>query len=283
MILVVDSGSTKADWQVVQNGQLADLYSTMGFSPFYHTSAFIAGHLATSDLVKLPAREVTHIHYYGTGIHDENRAEIIRAGLQPLFPTASIHVVHDLLGAARATCGRSPGVACILGTGSNSCYYNGQQIVDNVPSLGFLLGDEASGAHLGKALLKSFFYRELAPELKEAFDTMYPEGGTAIKDRVYAGNANVYVASFTYFLYEHRQHPQIKRIILNCFEEFVRRQVAKYEKAREVRVHFVGSIAWHFQDILRESLSNYGLKLGEIVRKPILKLAQYHLPETVTV
>jgi glucosamine kinase len=278
MILVVDSGSTKADWQVVANGQLGDLHATMGFSPFYHTSELIESTLRDSPLMQIGTDKVTNIYYYGTGVHDAYRAEIIRKGLQPIFINAQIEVVHDLLAAARATCGTREGIACILGTGSNSCYYDGVKIVDNVPSLGFLLGDEGSGAHLGRALLQSYFYRELPAELKAAFDVAYPEGGTAIKDKVYdGGTASTYIATFTHFLYEHRHNTVCRRIIQNCFEDFIRRQIAKYPKARQVPIHFVGSIAWHFQDILHDALQGFGYKMGDIVRKPILTLAAYHL------
>ncbi|MEO6759185.1 MAG: hypothetical protein ABIO24_07000, partial [Saprospiraceae bacterium] len=202
---------------------------------------------------------------------------IVAAALRAAFPKAHIEVEHDLLGAARATCGHHAGIACILGTGSNSCYYDGVTILDNVPSLGWLLGDEGSGTHLGKSLLRAKFYRELPQDLESAFDVAHPEGQDAIKDLVYEKGANAYLATFTRFLGDNLPHPFVQNLVAGCLNQFLDRHVMKYNGHQRVPVHFVGSIAHHFQEVLQQSMDDRKLKLGTVVRKPIYPLADYHV------
>lgn len=276
MTIIADCGSTKCDWLLVLGERQHQLENTVGFSPFFHSSAEIQKIVTDQLLPKLNPGDVSHIWFYGTGVHDEHRADIVLKGLQVCFPQAEIEVEHDLLGAARSVCGHSAGIACILGTGSNSCYYDGKTIVDNVPSLGWLLGDEGSGTHLGKALLRAWFYRELPPDLNNAFNTAFPEGEHDIKDKIYEKGANAYLATFTKFLGEHLSHPYIQSLVAESLGEFLDRHVLKYSGAQSVPVHFVGSIAYHFQDILNKCLEERRLKLGNVVRKPIYPLADFH-------
>ena len=276
MVLIADCGSTKCDWLLVRGGRDQQLENTVGFSPFFHSTAEIKAILETQLLPKMDSAEVSEVYFYGTGVHDEHRAEIVAAAIRAVFPHAKVEVEHDLLAAARATCGHSAGVACILGTGSNSCYYDGKKILDNVPSLGWLLGDEGSGTHLGKALLRAKFYRELPADLNAAFDTAYPEGMDSIKDRVYEKGANAYLATFTRFLGSHVKHPFVQDLVSTSLGEFLDRQAGKYSGVQSVPVHFVGSIAHHFQDILARCMEERKLKLGVIIRKPIYPLADFH-------
>jgi glucosamine kinase len=279
MKIIADCGSTKCDWLLVRGTRDHQLENTVGFSPFFHTTEDIIGIIKEQLIAKVEAPLVTHLWFYGTGIHDAHRADIVGQALRACFLNAEVEVEHDLLGAARSVCGRSAGIACILGTGSNSCYYDGKNIVDNVPSLGWLLGDEGSGTHLGKALLRAWFYRELPADLNAAFVAAHPEGAYAIKDRVYEKGANAYLATFTKFLGEHQEHPYVRTLVANCLGEFLDRQAMKYSGAQSVPVHFVGSIAHHFQDILQKCLDERKLKLGNIVRKPIYPLADFHANE----
>lgn len=281
MVIIADCGSTKCDWLMVRGERNQQLENTVGFSPFFHTTAEIREIVATQLRPKLDNPEkVSHIWFYGTGIHDRHRADIVGDALRAEFPDAQVDVRHDLLGAARAACGRSAGIACILGTGSNSCYYDGESIVDNVPSLGWLLGDEGSGTHLGKYLLRAVFYRELPPDLMAAFEKEYPEGKNAIKDKVYEKGANRYLATFTRFLGVNLSHPFVKNLVSASLGEFLDRHVLKYQGARQVPVNFVGSIAHHFQPVLEECLKVRGLSLGRIVRKPIYQLAEFHVQDS---
>ncbi|MCC7466996.1 MAG: hypothetical protein IT261_12040 [Saprospiraceae bacterium] len=276
MVIIADCGSTKCDWLLSHGGRDQQLENTVGFSPFFHSTAEIRDIIEDQLLPKLDANQVKEIYFYGTGVHDEHRAEIIAAALRAVFPNAKIDVRHDLLGAARAVCGHHAGIACILGTGSNSCYYDGTKILDNVPSLGWLLGDEGSGTHLGKALLRAWFYRELPADLDAAFQKAHPEGPTVIKDRVYEKGGNTYLATFTRFLGDNIHHPFIKKLASECLGEFLDRHVCKYQGHQHVPVHFVGSIAHHFQEVLAKAMEERKLHLGRIVRKPIYPLAEFH-------
>jgi len=277
MVIIADCGSTKCDWLLVHGGRNQQLENTVGFSPFFHTTEDIKNIIQEQLLDKLDPLEVERVWFYGTGIHDEHRAEIVAAALRAAFPQAEVDVEHDLLAAARATSGRSAGIACILGTGSNSCYYDGVKILDNVPSLGWLLGDEGSGTHLGKKLLRSWFYRELPTDLVRLFEAEHPEGAHAIKDRIYEKGANAYLATFTRFLGDNVQHPYVQHLVSESLGEFLDRHVCKYQGYQHVPVHFVGSIAHHFQDVLFKCMEERRLKPGVIVRKPIYPLADYHL------
>lgn len=277
MVIIADCGSTKCDWLIIKGGRDQQLENTVGFSPFFHTAAEIKAIVAEGLCSKIESEKVTHLWFYGTGIHDEHRAEMVHEPLQSLFPNAQVEVKHDLLAAARAACGHTAGIAAILGTGSNSCYYDGEKIVDNVPSLGWLLGDEGSGTHLGKALLRAVFYRELPPDLMLDFEIEYPEGKASIKDKVYEKGANRYLATFTKFLGKHNTHPFVKNLVAASLGDFLDRHVLKYQGCRQVPVNFVGSIAYHFQPILEDCMKIRGLQLGNIIRKPIYQLAEFHL------
>lgn len=277
MVIIADCGSTKCDWLLVHGGRDQQLENTVGFSPFFHTTAEIAEIVKTQLLPKLNPADVEQVWFYGTGVHDEHRGEIVAAALRSVFPNAGVEVEHDLLASARATCKHSAGISCILGTGSNSCYYDGHKILDNVTSLGWLLGDEGSGTHLGKALLRAWFYRELPADLNAAFNEAYPEGPDAIKDRVYEKGANAYLATFTRFLGDHLAHPYIQKLVAESLGEFLDRHVCKYSGYQHVPVHFVGSIAHHFQTVLEKCMEERKLHLGVIIRKPIYPLAEYHL------
>jgi hypothetical protein len=276
MIIVADCGSTKCDWLLLHGGRDQELENTVGFSPFFHTTAEIEEIVRTQLVPKMRDTHPEAVYFYGTGIHDEHRAEMVAAALRAVFPEAKVEVEHDLLGACRATAGREAGIINILGTGSNSCYYDGTHILDNVPSLGWLLGDEGSGTHLGKALLRAKFYRELPADLDAAFDAAHPEGTMAIKDRVYEKGANAYLATFTRFLGDNMQHPFVKKLVTDCLGEFLDRQPCKYKGYQSVPFHFVGSIAHHFQDYLVQCLDARKIRLGVVVRKPIYPLADFH-------
>jgi glucosamine kinase len=279
MVIIADCGSTKCDWLILHGGRDQQLENTVGFSPFFHTTLEIGDIITFQLLPKIDPIKVKAIYFYGTGVHDEQRAEIVAAALRGIFIHADVEVEHDLLAAARATCGHQAGICCILGTGSNSCYYDGKKIIDNVPSLGWLIGDEGSGTHLGKALLKAWFYRELPADLTAAFNEAYPEGAHDIKDRIYAKGANAYLAQFTKFMGDHIKHPLIEKLVSVCLEEFLDRHVAKYSGYQQVPIHFIGSIAHHFQDILTKAMGQRRMLMGTVIRKPIYALADFHKEE----
>ncbi|MCB0664001.1 MAG: hypothetical protein KDC24_14740 [Saprospiraceae bacterium] len=277
MILVCDSGSTKADWKYADGVHPDGTISTMGFNPVFHKEDFIKSELTKDLLPRIDATAVNHIFFYGAGCWDSELKMVIKKPLAELFPNATIEVEHDLLGAARATCGDHPGIACILGTGSNSCSYDGTTVVDNVTNLGFMVGDEGSGSFLGKMLLRSYFYREMPAELAALFEAQFPEGKSEILNRVYNQPApNVYLASFAHFLSDQKKHFFIENLVYKAFSEFVDRNVKKYKGHLHVPVHFIGSVAFHFSDILQVVMEERALKMGKIIKKPIDHLMEYH-------
>lgn len=277
MILVCDSGSTKADWKYSDGVGPDGNISTMGFNPVFHKEQFIKGELQKDLLTNVDDEKVEKIFFYGAGCWDKELKEVVKKPLSALFPNAYIEVEHDLLGAARATCGNAPGIACILGTGSNSCSYDGKNVVDNVTNLGFMVGDEGSGSFLGKMLLRSYFYREMPRELATLFEAQFPEGKSEILNRVYNQPApNVYLASFARFMSDQKKHFFIENLVYKAFSEFVDRNVKKYKGHLHVPIHFIGSVAFHFSDILQIVMEERVLNMGTIIKKPIDHLMEYH-------
>ncbi|MFT4666888.1 MAG: glucosamine kinase [Polaribacter sp.] len=278
MIAIVDSGSTKADWHVLHKNGDIESESTTGFNPFFQDTQYIFNSLSQQLNGAHWMSQLTEVHYYGAGCSDDFRCEIVAEALRSLFPQASVHVEHDILASARATCGAKPGIACILGTGSNSCLYDGNKLIDNVTNLGYLLGDEGSGGHLGKKLLQGYFYRELPEDIKYDFETNFSIKGREFLNEVYGHEKpNVYLASFAKFISNHKEHFYIQNMVNQTFGEFLDRHVRKYQGHSNLPVHFVGSVAFHFKDILRIAMRERNLKMGIVIKKPINNLAQYHL------
>ncbi len=278
MILIADSGSTKADWLVLDGNPDHRIINTQGFNPFLHSSEFIETTLRGTLARAIDVAQVDGVVYYGAGCSDSYRCEIVAKALTSLFPNAKVEVEHDLLASARAVCGHQPGIACILGTGSNSCIYDGKQVTDNVTNLGHLLGDEGSGMHLGKLLIQCYFYREMPKDFIPTFENYLGDNKRTILNAIYdSGKANVYLASHAKFLSQHQSHPFIKSLVKTAFSEFVRRHVMKYDNHQELPISFVGSIAHHFSGLLKEVLQENDLQFGRIVRKPIDALATFHL------
>ncbi len=278
MFIIADSGSTKCDWTSVYSDGTTSTVTTMGLNPFFHDSDFMEQILIRELLPKSDLKEVHEVIFYGAGVHDSLRAAVVETALRKIFPdNTKIVVEHDLLAAARAACGKNPGIVAIIGTGSNTCLYDGYKVIDNVPNLGFLAGDEGSGSHIGKKLIQAYFYRELPDDILSDFETQYPEGMTAIKNTIYAGSGNVYLASFTRFLAAHKSNYLVQQLVAEAFDELIDRHIRKYKGNNELPVHFVGSVAHYFQDILRICLIKRGMKMGRVIQRPIDALVEYHL------
>lgn len=276
MKVIVDSGSTKADWKFLSGEEETSLH-TMGFNPVFHSSDQIEQEVNKAFKGIIDFEQEAEIYFYGSGCWDKKRKVIIENGLKRVFTNAKIDVHHDLLGAARATCGNDPGISCIIGTGSNTCLYDGKDVIDNVTNLGYLCGDEGSGTHLGKKLIRHYFYRELPKELETEFEIFVGGGKQKILDTVYDGTPpNVYLASFTRFMSEHADHPFIQRILYRSFAEFIDRHVRKYRGHLGLPVHFIGSIAYVFQDMLKIVLTERAMHHGIFIKQPIDNLVAYH-------
>lgn len=279
MILIADCGSTKTDWRgIMPDGTIVGQYKTIGFNPYYQDTDAIYQELQ-KNLCPLVNHLVTEIYFYGTGITNTEKKVILVNALQQAFPSATIDVYSDMLGAARALCGQSAGIACILGTGANTCFYDGEQIAHQVPSLGFWLGDEGSGAYLGKVLVQAYLHKELPSELKEKFEKRF-----GVKDRLeILENAyqkpfpNRYFASFSKFLFDNRNHPFCYQLVSDAFRTFFDKNLLKYPNYHETKIHFVGSVAFYYSDILRRIVQEKQATLGVIMETPIAGLALYHI------
>ncbi len=275
--LIVDSGSTKTDWCLLSAAGKMHA-STQGISPYFQTAAQIREVLEKELRGALRRKaDTAEIFYYGTGCANPSNARVIKKIFSEVFPRAEIQVTHDLMGAARALCGNEKGIACILGTGSNSCYYNGKRIVKNNPGLGFILGDEGSGAYFGKKVLQHYLYHTFESDLSARFDGQFHSTPHEILDQVYKKPLpNRYLASFASFLMENRGHFMVENIIEDGLHEFFYNHIYKYRESWKVPIHFAGSIAWMFRDVVGELCRVYELQAGRILRSPMDGLILYH-------
>ena len=275
--LIADSGSTKAEWCLLGAGETGR-YKTTGISPYFLNAAQIQELLEKELLPQLPPDvQIDEIHYYGTGCLQRKSVEIVETALKAVWSGAGIEVNHDLMGAARGLCGKEPGIVSILGTGSNSCYFDGTTIRKNNPGLGYVLGDEGSGAYLGKKLLQYYLYNSFDEELKMRFDAQYNTNHEEILENVYRRPLpNRYLASFAQFLGENRGHFIVENILEDSLNEFFFSHIYKYTESWTHPLHFTGSIAWYFQDILKELCELYELQMGRILRSPMDGLMAYH-------
>ncbi len=274
--LIADSGSTKAEWCLLDGKKKKTVY-TQGISPYFLDGVQIESVVRLELKAKLKGVEPDEIFYYGTGCSNPNNAKIVKKALQKVFPSAAVTVTHDLMGAAKALCGDEKGVACILGTGSNSCYYNGKKIVKNSPGLGFILGDEGSGAYLGKKVVQYYLYNTYDPDLMDRFNAKYNTNAVEILEAVYKMPLpNRYLASFVPFLVENRGHFMIENIIEDGFNEFFFNHVYKYKESWTMPINFIGSVAYGFRDVLKAMCSTYELELGKVLKNPMDGLIKYH-------
>jgi N-acetylglucosamine kinase-like BadF-type ATPase len=226
---------------------------------------------------KIRDASVHSIFYYGSGCSTEKNCEIVGSSLRAHFPNAEIEVQHDLLAAARALLGRSEGIACILGTGANSCSYDGKAITKNVASLGYMFGDEGSGAYIGRKFLSLYLKGSLPKEINDAFMNKYKYSLEDILGKVYgAENPSTFMASFTRFMAEHEHEDKIKDILLSSFNDFFTESIAKYERYKQITVSFVGSVAYHFRHILSEAAWQQGISIGRIEQGPLEGLIRFH-------
>ena len=279
MKLVVDSGSTKTDWGFFNNKKDLTIYKTQGINPYHQSQEQIRDILEGEllpNIDHIDRNEINELFFYGAGCATKAICELMSYILKGFFPNATVSVDSDMLGAARALCGKSEGVACVLGTGSNSCLYNGKDIIDQVPSLGYILGDEGSGAALGRCFINSCFKRQMPDKLYKEFLDRYSVDRESIIMNVYRKPlANRYLAGFVPFILEKREVPEVHKMIIQCFTEFFTRNVINYHKPW-LPVHIVGSIANSLADELRETADSLGMTIGMILPSPINRLIEYH-------
>ncbi|MCG6190311.1 ATPase [Maribellus maritimus] len=276
MILIADSGSTKTKWCFISDKNKTEFLLTNGINPYFRTTEDIVKELKQELLPNLSGR-VRSIHFYGAGIVNPEVAKVVEDALKVLFPGATIETNSDLFAAARATLQNKKGFACILGTGSNSCLYDGEKIVEHVPPLGFILGDEGGGVVLGRKILSDFL-KGLMPEvLTEKFRQSYPFQYADYLQKVYKEERpNRFLASFVPFIHQNIQNGYCKKLVEKSFEEFLIRNVFQYSGFQIHPVCFIGSVAFYFEDILRAVLLKNELNSGIILQEPMEGLIKFH-------
>lgn len=276
MILIADCGSTKTDWILCRDGKIAAHIKTQGLNPTIQSTEDILAVLTAELAGQIDTGQPEKIFFYGAGCAYETANNRMRCALEQVFTTKEIEIHSDLLAAARALCGHDEGIACILGTGSNSCLYNGKAITDNTPSLGYILGDEGSGAHLGRQLVSDCVKKQLPTEIREKFMKQYELDLATILERVYhTPLPNRWLASLTPFLVENKKNADIHIMLKQCFTQFFQRNVMIYRRSW-LPIHIIGSIGIHFAEEIKETAESLGLSIGNIVESPIEGLVKYH-------
>lgn len=276
--LIADSGSTKTDWVLLSPKGIEKQVKTIGFNPYFQTKDVIVAELSKAlfPFIKDDLAHIEKIIYYGAGCSNTDNCYLLESSIRSVFKVENISVNHDLLAAARALCGNERGIACILGTGSNSCLYNGQEVVENIPSVGYLFGDHGSGACIGKQLIQDYFNETLPADLTKSFEE---HGYTreVILDNLYKRSMpSRYLASTSLFLGKNRGHQYVEQLLTDCFTSFFQYQISKYTNAKSLKVHFVGSIAHYYQDILKSVATSEGYWMGNIIQSPVEGLIAYH-------
>lgn len=277
MILIADSGSTKTQWALVDEKGKVEIFHTSGINPFFQSSEDIEK-MFKKERLNADILKVKSLHFYGAGCASEEKNNIVKEGLTNVIHAENYIIGSDLLAAAHSLCGNQPGVACILGTGSNSCNYNGSEIVQNVSPLGYILGDEGSGAVLGRILISDILKNQLSKEVTDLFYEKYKTSRLEIQDRVYKQPfPSRYLAQYTKFLSENISIPEIENIILQGFDSFIKRNLMQYDNITKNPVHFTGSVAFYFKNQLEKVMQNNRLTLGKVVQAPMNDLINYHL------
>ena len=279
MILIADSGSTKTEWRILKpDGEIIQVRSG-GINPYYQDSETIKSSLSQglNDYLNL---KISQIYFYGAGCSSDHNKAKMRDCFASIYPKAAAEVDIDLVAAARALCGHTPGIACILGTGANSCLYNGEHIIENVPSLGYLLGDEGSGSYMGNKLLGAFMRQELPDAIYDRLRKRFDLSNEAILESVYQKEMPIkYIASFSKFIFQNIKDPYLYELVSNGFKLFFEKNIMRYTDWQNQPVHFTGSVAFYYSNILRQVSNDLGITIRHIVEGPIAGLALYHQQE----
>ena len=279
MILIADGGSTKADWIAInKNKTEAFRVRTLGLNPEVVSSEELNNRIINMFQLINIKDEVTEIYFYGAGCGTPKAIYILQNVLEPIFRNASVHIAEDMLAAVYAASKKEPAIVCILGTGSNSCYFDGEIMHMNTPSLGYVIMDEASGNYFGKQLLREYFYDRMPKDMRSKFENEFNMDADYIKEQLYrTQNPNMYLANFAKFMFEFREEKYIKRIIKKGFQEFFKYRVISFEKDGSTSIYFIGSIAFYFRDILEKVAQKYNLQITDVIQRPIDNLLAYHI------
>lgn len=276
MILIADSGATKTEWRIVKNTNDISQALTEGISPQYENENQIAGKLRLAVEKNVLPEKVDVIYFYGAGCSSKLKKETVKKALQMVINTGKAEIYSDVTGVARSLCGNEKGIAAILGTGSSSCFYDGKEVEVKVPSLGYILGDEGSGAHLGKLflgkILRSHFSEKITTDFEKTYQLDLEKVLFALRNEAYPSR---YLASFATFIHRHKQDRKMYQLIHDSFSEFCENYIIPYQK-HECPAHFCGSVAFHFSDILARVCNAHNIRVGNIAKSPIAGLTLYH-------
>jgi len=281
MILIADSGATKSDWILMNNEGEQMRFQLVGLNPFYVDTLEIITILSKELTPYIENKKIHQLYFYGAGCSSVFKCMTVEEAFDNLFENAEVVVESDLLGAGRALFKDREGIACILGTGSNSCLFDGNEIVENITSLGYFFGDEGSGAHMGKVFLKDYLLGNLPQEIETAFKKDYNYNRDNILDAIYnLPFPNRFLASFCEFYADNLSNKYIFDLVSNSFREFFINQIKQYSKYKKVPVSFVGSVSFFFEPLLRQMAAEFEVKIDKILRSPINALAEYHKKES---
>lgn len=277
MKLIIDCGSTKADWVIINDKNIVISFQTEGFNPNYTDRKYISSIILNEVRYNTYTQGITNIFFYGSGCGKEENCSMIEDILKSVFVNADINVTHDMLAACHAALGDKKGIACILGTGSNSCLYDGKEISEKSVSLGYILGDEGSANHIGRKIVHDYFYKMMPEDLLLKFEKEYNINISDFIENIYHNNqVSKYLAEFSKFAYANKEHYYIKNLCSKCFNEFIEYFILKFKPTINTEIGFVGSIAYYFQDILSDCIESKGFKISKIVKNPIEGLIYYH-------
>jgi len=278
MIIIADGGSTKTNWCLIDGSGRNIYFNTEGYNPYFVSSEYIQSSLKKGLPEDLQLDQITEVYYYGAGVHNEEKAEIIKGAFALFFNEATIFIGHDLLAAARALLGTQSGFAAILGTGTNTCIYDGTDITLNIDSAAYILGDEGSGCYIGKKLLTDYVRGLMPINVREEFWNTYKLTPDEVMDRVYTKPlANRFCAGFSKFVYDNNVNIEYSRnIVKTSFVDFFTNLVSNYPNYKDYSFNCIGSVGYNFRNVLEETAEEFGMKVGKIIRSPIDDLVKFH-------
>lgn len=277
-ILIADSGSTKTDWTLLADGKVIKQIKTIGFNPYFQSRDEVSLEILNKlkPLLQNELANITEVNFYGAGCSTPENNQLIYDAISITLDLPGISVNHDLLAAARALCMHEWGIAGILGTGSNSCLYNGVDIIENVPSTGYLWSDYGGGSQIGKYFVRDYFEGRLPKELCDEFAAAGYNREVILQNVYKQSVPSRYLASISNFVFAHMEHPSISKILEECFDSFFDQQVRKYTNSHKYKVHTVGSIGFFYKDFIATVAKKHGYQMGNVIRSPIEGLIQYH-------
>jgi glucosamine kinase len=278
MILIADGGSTKTSWCLIEDSGKKIMFNTEGYNPYFSDTEYIIESMHKNMPVDLPIDKINEVHYYGAGVHNDEKAAVVESAMKVIFNKAKIHVDHDLMAAARALLGDKRGFAAILGTGTNTCIYDGEGLEMSIDSLAYILGDEGSGCYIGKKLLSDYVRGYMPKNVRDSFWDTFKLTPDDILEAIYKKPLpNRFCASFSKFVYDITVNIEYSRnLVKTSFKDFFENLVSHYPNYQDYEFNCIGSVAYNFRNVLEETALEYGMKMGKILRSPIDDLVLYH-------